>query len=396
MVHLWLDRIETHVASFLKVDSKYRTDVVLLTNCGWVIGYVLLPLAAYWTLSYIRLQLIPTFIIMVMAVLWLPILQESPRWLLSTGRWKRARKVIVQAATWNGIRDSRSEESKSNFDEQFNQLVESYEVKERASPINVDPIEEYVPVCKDSKDKTQTWRSFLPCFKKKSDEKPKNVESLEAAQTNITFYQLLVNPRLVHYRKILLLLWFTFFTNGLIYYGFSLNIELIHGSMYTNFALAGLMELPSMIINLVGMKLMGRRTFTVATLIAGGLCFGLGSLSEQAKGWNTSWDKEYIDSMVVAWSLLGKMFIFSTYNAIYIHSGELLPTGCRQMGISSCSIAARVGSTVAPFVKEFVSLKRIRETKSKFLISFCRQISSAWSQRWPRSAHWRWSPPSHH
>jgi OCT family organic cation transporter-like MFS transporter 4/5 len=63
---------------------------------------------------------------------------------------------------------------------------------------------------------------------------------------------------------------------------------------------------------------------------------------------------DYLNSRILL-AMIGKLFIFSSFNAIYIHAGEIFPTVLRHTGIGSCSISARIGTILAPFVKEIVS-----------------------------------------
>ncbi|CAG2164548.1 unnamed protein product [Oppiella nova] len=50
--------------------------------------------------------------------------------------------------------------------------------------------------------------------------------------------------------------------------------------------------------------------------------------------------------------MVGKFFITSSYGIIYVYAAEIYPTIIRQVGVGSCSVAARVGSMLAPFVKD--------------------------------------------
>lgn len=153
-----------------------------------------------------------------------------------------------------------------------------------------------------------------------------------------------------HLRKYSLIFWFSFAVNAFVYHGISLNVELIGGNLFFNFAVAGLVEIPSIILNIWGLKYFGRRAFTVGTMLLASLSYLSLSLLDVYK---QSIDS-YHQILELLFAMIGKLFIFSSFNAIYIHSGEVFPTVLRHTAIGSCSIAARIGSTLAPFVKELV------------------------------------------
>lgn len=88
--------------NFEQVGIKYRTDVILLTSFGWVVGYLLLPLVAYLVANFRYLQLVPSLIMTVMFIFWLPHIPESPRWLLTKKRFKEARELLRKACRTNG------------------------------------------------------------------------------------------------------------------------------------------------------------------------------------------------------------------------------------------------------------------------------------------------------
>ena len=56
----------------------------------------------------------------------------------------------------------------------------------------------------------------------------------------------------------------------------------------------------------------------------------------------------------VTLAMLGKFAITSSFRVIYLCAAEIFPTTLRQIGVGSCSVGARIGSVIAPFVKELV------------------------------------------
>src|SRR6266487_95134 len=56
----------------------------------------------------------------------------------------------------------------------------------------------------------------------------------------------------------------------------------------------------------------------------------------------------------VTLAMLGKFAITSSFHVICLHASEIFPTTLRQIGVGSCTVAARIGAMIAPFVKELV------------------------------------------
>lgn len=239
-----------------------------------------------------------------MSLIWLPHISESPRWLLTKCRYRKARKILKVACKRNGKME--------DFEKRFTQLKHHFNVDKSGN--------------NGEQQKEPLHKSIFALFRNKK------------------------------FCITTLILWTTFYVNGFIYHGFSLNIDIIGGNVFINFALAGLIEVPSTAINIIGMKYFGRRIFTMSAILAAATCY----ITIAILRWLTDIPTDHM--MVIGLSLIAKMFIFCTYNAIYIHAGEIFPTQLRHMGVSSCSIASRFGSTVAPFVKEIVSCKYSNQT----------------------------------
>jgi len=96
----------------------------------------------------------------------------------------------------------------------------------------------------------------------------------------------------------------------------------------------------------------GRKAFTITTMLLASLSYlTIVGLSAYKEPMGASYE-----TVKLVLAMFGKLFIFSSFNVIYIHSGEIFPTVLRHTGIGSCSIAARIGSILAPFVKEMVGV----------------------------------------
>ncbi|XP_054158730.1 organic cation transporter protein-like [Oppia nitens] len=158
-------------------------------------------------------------------------------------------------------------------------------------------------------------------------------------------WDVLKSPNL---RRTTLIMFFTWFVNAFVYYGISLNIGDFGGNLFINFLVAGLIEFPSILLALVALKYIGRRPLVAGLMYASGLsCLAVIPFISTTTTTTTTtvWPRITI-------ALIGKFFIGCSFNIIYPYTAEVYPTVVRQVGVATCSVAARVGSMIAPFVKE--------------------------------------------
>lgn len=62
-----------------------------------------------------------------------------------------------------------------------------------------------------------------------------------------------------------------------------------------------------------------------------------------------------IEWLIVTLSLVGKFGIAAAFAIVYVYSAEIFPTEYRSVGIGACSMCARIGGIVAPFIASLVS-----------------------------------------
>ncbi|PWA22823.1 hypothetical protein CCH79_00002463 [Gambusia affinis] len=102
-----LGQISNFVAA-LVLGAEVLTDKVRIlyssmgTCLGFAVGYMLLPVVAYFLRDWKSLLVALSLPCLVYIPLWW-LLPESPRWLLSRGRVKEAEAVIRKAARWNKV-----------------------------------------------------------------------------------------------------------------------------------------------------------------------------------------------------------------------------------------------------------------------------------------------------
>ena len=76
----------------------------MLTGTGWVFGYVIIPALGYWLQDYRYLH-VASLISMLILLVWLYFLDESPRWQLCNGQIDKAEKTLRKALRMNGMSD---------------------------------------------------------------------------------------------------------------------------------------------------------------------------------------------------------------------------------------------------------------------------------------------------
>ena len=59
--------------------------------------------------------------------------------------------------------------------------------------------------------------------------------------------------------------------------------------------------------------------------------------------------------LVVVFSMAGKFGTAAAFAIVYVYTAELYSTEYRSLGVGVCSMAARIGGILAPFVAELVS-----------------------------------------
>ncbi|XP_035223439.1 carcinine transporter-like [Stegodyphus dumicola] len=83
------------------VAPEVRTQMNGITNIAWTVGLCFLPLIAYLARSWVTLGLITSSVTLVYLFYW-KMLPESPRWLVSQGKYDEALVIMTKVAEKNG------------------------------------------------------------------------------------------------------------------------------------------------------------------------------------------------------------------------------------------------------------------------------------------------------
>lgn len=278
------------------VGTSHRDKVGIGIEFGWALGYCLLPAIALYIPDWRYLQMTCTMLELPFLPLGYFMVTESPRWLISQGRYDEAVRIIKSVGKVNGIPDD--------------------QVQSKCKQLLLDTPDQ---------EKDQHSNNITDDIK---------VSGGSNSKDRVSILDVWADSSL---RVQCLLLYLAWVTNGFVYYGLSFNTNSLAGDPYVNFFLSGLVEVPAYILCLIILRYSGRKSCLVSTMSGAGVCFLLIIIWSQYAS---------------QFSMAGKFFITCSFAIIYLYTGEIFPTVARTVGLGSASLFARVGAIVAPFVKE--------------------------------------------
>ncbi|KAG8444467.1 hypothetical protein GDO86_009588 [Hymenochirus boettgeri] len=140
-------------------------------------------------------------------------------------------------------------------------------------------------------------------------------------------------------RKCTIILMYAWFTSAIIYQGLVMRLGIVSGSLYTNFFISAVVELPGAMIILLCIDRIGRRLpFALSNAVAGVACLITAVIPE-----DILWLK-------ITVATLGRLGITMAFEIVYFINTELYPTSLRNFGVSLCSGLCDLGGIIAPFL----------------------------------------------
>ncbi|XP_076063522.1 organic cation transporter protein-like isoform X2 [Oratosquilla oratoria] len=279
------------------IGKNWRTFCGIMIEIPFALGEAMTGILAYFIRDWRYLQVActaPAFLLI--SYIWL--MPESVRWLVSQQRRKEAVDIIEKVAKVNGV-------------EMPTHLLEEPEVQ------------------------VSTIDGTLSVVNSQAELVSKGTEEV-SPRTSASFIDLF-RTSTMRYRS--LNLFFSWAVCTLVYYGLSSNSGNLGGDLFVNFIATMLVEIPSYVFAYFALDRMGRKgTLSFVLLLGGIACLISGFIPE-----DISW-------LIVTLSLVGKFGIAAAFAVVYVYSAEIFPTELRSVGVGSCSMCARIGGIVAPFI----------------------------------------------
>ncbi|XP_068087834.1 solute carrier family 22 member 3 [Hyperolius riggenbachi] len=140
-------------------------------------------------------------------------------------------------------------------------------------------------------------------------------------------------------RKCTLILMYAWFTSAVIYQGLVMRLGIVSGSLYTDFFISAVVELPAAVLILVSIDRVGRKLpFALSNAGAGIACLITAAITK-----DLMWLK-------ITLATLGRLGITMAFEIVYFINTELYPTSLRNLAVSLCSGMCDLGGIIAPFL----------------------------------------------
>eukprot|EP00092_Neocalanus_flemingeri_P023373 GFUD01025341.1.p1 GENE.GFUD01025341.1~~GFUD01025341.1.p1 ORF type:complete len:544 (-),score=116.27 GFUD01025341.1:296-1927(-) len=273
-------------------SQRYKSLVGNLVHILWAPGQMLLALLAFFIRDWRTLHIAVSIPIFASLLLY-PLTPESPRWLIAVGKEKEAAKIIHQISRMHKC------------------------------PLPPDSPTGPTPAL------------------------PPNLTSPSQTEQRVSIRDLISSKGLALTTAILSLNWLVV---DFCYYGLSLHSVNLAGDIFTNFVLSAAVEVPAVVLGMLGMDWIGRVSLLViCQLVGGAACILAGLLQPPA---------------VLPLALLGKFASTIVFLTVYLYTAEIYPTSVRGMGLALTATMARIGGFLAPFIAGL----GVKNTSLPFLI----------------------------
>nr|XP_022332351.1 solute carrier family 22 member 6-A-like [Crassostrea virginica] len=271
---------------------------------SWTTGLVVMAPMAYlmrgYSWRYLQV-LLTSFSVFSLVQYWVQ--NESLRWLAANGKTEAAERVMRKVARWNKIRY-----------EDLNKIV----MKRMTSNDNPNDVD---------------------------TEKKEMTENTKDLKIVVEKYSIITILRSKNIFIISLIMWFTWLTNTVTYFGLTLNSTSLAGDRFLNFFLSSCVEYIAVILEYCMLRCLGRRTILMVFHAVCGTALASATLLHHFSGGDSR-----IELASVVTTFAGKMAITGSFSTLFLYTPELYPTNLRNAGIGFSSSFSRLGAIVSPYV----------------------------------------------
>lgn len=292
------------VISFVLVMEVVKPEARTMTGMAYAgffgLGIAFLPGLAYFIRSWRKLEFaIGVLSTLLISYYWL--LPESPRWLVSQRRHQEALKILKEIARTNG----------------------------RTLPPDAEVLK-LISTAHDTKAEEAKAGS--------SGQKGSRLSRILRVITSTVNDQVTL-VRTPVMRRRCLISFFLWFVAASVYYGLIFSGANIKADPFLMIFSSGLVELPSAILFVYPLDKYGRRPTMTGLFVACGTCL-LVILAVPR-------DQIYVNFFLVN---LGKFFTTAVFQLQYLFVVELMPTKVRNVAVGTCSMIARIGCVITPYI----------------------------------------------
>ncbi|KAK1343276.1 hypothetical protein QTO34_016054, partial [Cnephaeus nilssonii] len=326
-----MGQISNYVVAFiLGTEILGKSVRIIFSTLGvctfFAVGYMLLPLFAYFIRDWRMLLLALTVPGLLCVPLWCmkpafvknykPLkmnsrfIPESPRWLISQRRFREAEAIIQKAAKMNNVAVPGVIFDPVEVESSLGGSAEPCASK--CSLLGMESA-----ICPSSQERKLRYRELQ--------------ELKPLKQEKIFILDLFRTRNIATITTMSILLWML---TSVGYFALSLNSPNLHGDAYLNCFLSALIEVPAYITAWLLLRTLPRRW----VLFLGGGVLLLIQLVPV--------DYNFLSIGLV---MLGKFGITAAFSMLYVFTAELYPTLVRNMAVGITSMASRVGSIIAPY-----------------------------------------------
>lgn len=310
--------------------SKKKAILQVAVELAWGVG-IYLFLALFFFVPDFRYLKAFACVFGICGTFWFSMIPESIRWQLSKGRYDEAKQLLLHACQYND-KVRRQNKSKQESKESNGEIKNSKLQEEQ------DQIEQF---------KTEQKIDLLLQHFIRQEH-----ELVEQRKKNL--FHLWFSPMF----PTCLCLYFCWFTNNMIGYGTTYNQSNFGSNIMLSSALFEFALIISLLILMNLIERVNRRRFAQISyfvLMLSSAIIAASFYYEGKQKGSLVRDVLPSDSINPVRLVVGMLLKFTgnfCYHIIYLLAVESFPTIMRQLGVGTCSVASRFGSTLAPFTRE--------------------------------------------